>query len=76
MLSGDAAVHPDLGLDVGEDALQAVVGVGDMQFQMVVEGPQPPHVASEAQIGAAETGPHVRRGFVASVGTRSSSMSL
>ena len=62
----DAAVNPQLGLQVREDALQTVVCVWQAQLRMVVESPQQRHVALDAHRQAL---PHPRAGTGRVTGT-------
>ena len=55
-----SAMDSDLRLEVGEEPLKGVVGVGEASLRMVVESPQERYVALDAQIGASQSWTHVR----------------
>ena len=50
-----SAMDSDLRLEVGEEPLKGVVGVGEASLRMVVESPQERHVALDPQIGAPQS---------------------
>lgn len=61
VLPADAAMNPDLCLQVGEHTLQGIVCPWKPGLRVLLERPEPLHVALHAQVRASETGPHVRR---------------
>ena len=61
VLPADAAMTPDLCLQVGEYTLQGIVCPGKPGLRVLLERPVPLHVALHARVRASETGPHVRR---------------
>ena len=64
VLPADAAMNPDLCLQVREHTLQGIVCSWKSGPGIFLKHPEPLHVAPNAQVCAPETGTHVRRCFL------------
>lgn len=48
-------MHSQLRLDISKDTLQRIVGIGYVQFRIIIECPQSWHIALQAQIGTSQS---------------------